>query len=116
MVVRIRENIVPIVIDKCLASQKATTKLKALECLLLFIEKDTAEPIIQDLVQGCSKKQPKVVAACFNALSKSLEAFGNGLINPKPILKILPMAFQHSDKLVRDEVGTLLFYLFPIVL
>lgn len=68
------------------------------------MEKDAAEPIIEEIIRGCNKKQPKIVAACFNVLSRSLEAFGTKIINPKPILKILPMAFQHSDKSVRDEV------------
>jgi hypothetical protein len=94
-----------LIIDKCLAASKATIKTRAVECILLFIEKDAAEPVIEELIQGCNKKQPKIVAACYNTLSECLKGFGIKLINPKPILKIMPVAFQHSDKAVRDEVN-----------
>jgi hypothetical protein len=101
---RIRGELVPVLIEKCLAAPKATMKERALKCILLFMEKDSVEPVIEDLIQGCSKKQPKTVAACYNALSESLKGFGTPMIQPKPILKLLPAAFQHSEKLVRDEV------------
>jgi hypothetical protein len=96
-------------IEKCLAAPKVGVKSKASECILIFMEKDMKDFIIEDLIEGCHKKQPKIVAACYHTFSECLAEFGTTIINPKPILKILPEAFQHSDKTVRDEVEKFFF-------
>lgn len=78
-----------------------------MEALLLFIELDTAAPVIEDLLPGLSNKQPKVVAATTAALTTIFHSYGCKTVDPKPVLKILPKIFGHADKNVRAEATNL---------
>ena len=93
--------------EKALASTRAATKQSALEALLLYVELDKSDPIIEDLIPGLSHKQPKIVAATLAALTAIYHAYGVKIVDPKPVLKVLPKVFGHADKNVRAEASNL---------
>ena len=74
---------------------------------MLYIELDKADPIIEDLLPFVSHKMPKLVAATLNALTAIYHAYGVKIVDPKPVLKMLPKAFGHADKNVRAEASNL---------
>ncbi|KAK9693990.1 hypothetical protein K7432_013644 [Basidiobolus ranarum] len=102
-----REVVVPVIVEKCLGSTRAGTKMKAVELLLLYIEVDIPDPVIVDVIIGLNSKVPKIVAATVFTLKEIIHVYGTMMINVKLILKILPKIFGHSDKNVRAE-GALL--------
>ncbi|CAK7274851.1 hypothetical protein SEPCBS57363_006375 [Sporothrix epigloea] len=105
--VRTRGATVPGLCDKGLSSTRAATKASSLEALLLYIELDVAAPVVEDMLPTLSSKQPKVVAACLAALTSIYHSYGCKIVDPKPVLKILPKAFGHADKNVRAEATKL---------
>lgn len=90
-------------VEKSLSSTRAATKQNALEALLLYIELDTAGPVIEDILPGLANKVPKNVAATLNALTQIFHNFGCKVVDPKPVLKSLPKVFGAADKNVRAE-------------
>lgn len=78
-----------------------------MEAILLYIELDTAAPVIEDLLPALANKQPKIVAATLSALTSIFHNYGCKTVDPKPVLKILPKAFGHADKNVRAEATNL---------
>ncbi|KAI9009704.1 armadillo-type protein [Gaertneriomyces semiglobifer] len=105
---RTRSNISPILVDKCLGSNRAGTKARALDVLLTYIELDsTGDAVIEDITAGLSHKTPKTVVGAAAAMREALHSFGIKIINVKPILKQLSKLFDHKDKSVRAE-GTAL--------
>lgn len=105
--VRTRGATVPGLCDKGLSSTRAATKASSLEALLLYIELDVAAPVVEDMLPTLSSKQPKVVAACLAALTSIYHSYGCKIVDPKPVLKILPKVFGHADKNVRAEATKL---------
>ena len=100
-------TITPIV-EKGLSSAKAATKQSSVEALLLYVEVEgKADALLEDLLQGLSNKQPKIVAATLGALTALYHAYGVKIIEPKPPLKALPKVFGHADKNVRAEASNL---------
>ena len=100
-------TITPIV-EKGLSSTKAATKQSSVEALLLYVEVEgKADALLEDLLQGLSNKQPKIVAATLGALTALYHAYGVKIIEPKPPLKALPKVFGHADKNVRAEASNL---------
>ncbi|RDW68329.1 hypothetical protein BP5796_08986 [Coleophoma crateriformis] len=104
---RTRQHTVTPLAEKGLASTRAATKASALEAILLYVELDTAGPIIEELLPVLSNKQPKVVAATLASLTAIIHNYGCKIVDPKPILKVLPKAFGHADKNVRAEATNL---------
>jgi len=100
---RTRAIVIPSLVEKCLPSARAGTKSKAIEALLLYVEVDTPDPVLEDLIPGLSAKLPKLVAATTTAMKEIYRQFGTRTVNPKPALKQLPKLFAHSDKGVRQE-------------
>lgn len=105
--IRTRGQTITPIVEKGLSSTRAATKASALEAILLYIELDTAAPIIEDLLPSLSNKQPKVVAATLACLTAVIHNYGCKTVDPKPILKVLPKAFGHADKNVRAEATNL---------
>ncbi|KAI1004545.1 Spindle pole body component [Podosphaera aphanis] len=105
--IRSRSHTVTSLVEKGLSSTRAATKASSLEALLLYIELDTAAPLIDDLIPSLSHKQPKIVAATLSALTAIYHNFGCKIVDPKPALKTLPKAFGHADKNVRAEATKL---------
>jgi cytoskeleton-associated protein 5 len=85
-----------------------------------------------DLLPGIDAKQPKIVAGCIGCLkdlieyaSQALEttfgsphrSFGVTAVgNIKPLLKVIPKVFGHSDKTVRAEGSALLIARFTTII
>ena len=91
-----------------MSSTKAATKQSSVEALLLYIEVEgKSDALLEDLLQGLSNKQPKIVAATLGALKTLYHAYGVKIIEPKPPLKALPKVFGHADKNVRAEASNL---------
>ena len=74
-----------------------------MECILLYIELDKADPIIDELIPTLSHKQPKLIAATLSALTSIYRTFGCKTVDPKPVIKLLPKIYGHADKNVRAE-------------
>lgn len=104
---RTRGHTITPIVEKCLSSTRAATKQNAVEALLLYIELDTAGPVVEDVLPGLSNKVPKNVAATINALTQIVHNYGTKVVDPKPVLKCLPKAFGAADKNVRAEATNL---------
>lgn len=68
--------------------------------------------MIELLLPFLSHKLPKLIAATLTALSSIYSAYGAKTVDPKPVLKVLPKAFAHSDKNVRAEATKLAIELY----
>ncbi|KAF9973158.1 Microtubule-associated protein, microtubule dynamics during spindle orientation [Actinomortierella ambigua] len=104
---RSMSSVVPAVVEKCLSAARTGTKTKAVELILLYVEVDTPDPIIESVLPGLDAKLPKLVAATTNALTAIVRTYGTKNINIKPLVKVLPKLFGHSDKNVRAEATAL---------
>ncbi|PHH83020.1 hypothetical protein CDD82_3932 [Ophiocordyceps australis] len=89
----------------CALRTRALTN--ALEAILLYIELDVPAPVIEDVMPGLSNKVPKNVAATLGALTAIFHNYGCKLVDPKPVLKVLPKVFGAADKNVRAEATNL---------
>ncbi|KAG0237016.1 Microtubule-associated protein, microtubule dynamics during spindle orientation [Actinomortierella wolfii] len=104
---RCTSTVIPAVVEKCLSAARTGTKAKALELILLCVEVDTPDPVIENVLPGLDARLPKLVAATTNALTAIVRTYGTKNINIKPIVKVLPKLFGHSDKNVRAEATAL---------
>jgi chorismate mutase len=105
--VRTRSHTITPLVEKGLSSTRAATKASALEAILLYIELDTAAPVVEDLLPVLGNKQPKVIAATLAALTAIYHNYGCKTVDPKPVLKVLAKQFGHADKNVRAEATNL---------
>ena len=55
------------------------------------------------MLDGLKAKQPKLVAGAVSVLKELTIQFGPKIVNPKPIVKQIPLIFAHADKTVRAE-------------
>ncbi|KAI8334829.1 armadillo-type protein [Chlamydoabsidia padenii] len=102
-----RESIIPGLVQKCLGAPKAGTKQKATDIILLYAEIDVADPIVELVLPGLEVKQPKLVTQTVVVLRELVRQFGTKTVSPKPLIKVLPKLFGHTDKNVRAETSTL---------
>ncbi|KAI9254442.1 armadillo-type protein [Phascolomyces articulosus] len=102
-----RETVVPAIVEKCLGATKVGTKQKATNILLLYAEIDVADPVVELVVPGINAKQPKLVTQTVIVLKEFVKQYGIKTVNPKPLLKIIPKLFGHTDKNVRAETSAL---------
>ncbi|GET04485.1 microtubule associated protein [Rhizophagus clarus] len=109
---RVRGSIIPAVVDKGFGSSRAGTKKKAIELVLLYIEVDSPDPVVVDVLEGLNAKQPKLVATTVSALKDMIRVYGAKTVNVKPILKTIPKIFAHTDKNVRSEGTQLVIELY----
>ena len=80
---------------------------------MLYVEIDgKSDQLLEELLQGLSNKQPKLVAATLGALTALYHAYGVKIVEPKPTLKALPKVFGHADKNVRAEASNLVLELY----
>ncbi|PWY94461.1 ARM repeat-containing protein [Aspergillus sclerotioniger CBS 115572] len=93
--------------EKGLPSTRPAAKTNAIEALLLCVELDKADPVIEEIIPALSHKVPKVIAATLAGLKAIYHNFGCKIVDPKPVLKVLPKAFGHADKNVRAEAQNL---------
>ncbi|KAF2203976.1 ARM repeat-containing protein [Delitschia confertaspora ATCC 74209] len=104
---RTRNITITTIAEKGLPSTRPAAKEKALEALMLYIELDKPDPVIEELLPILSHKQPKIIAATLDALTKIYHAYGCKTVEPKPVLKVLPKVFGHADKNVRANAQNL---------
>ncbi|XP_071830339.1 cytoskeleton-associated protein 5-like isoform X2 [Apostichopus japonicus] len=95
------------VVTKCLNSSRTKTKEKGKEILMMYIELEKQEQVMEEVMNGLSNKQPKVVAACTLVMKEAVRDFGSKIISMKPIVKSIPKLLEHSDKTVREETKQL---------
>ncbi|ORY77349.1 armadillo-type protein, partial [Protomyces lactucae-debilis] len=98
-----RAQVIPALVEKCLGSTRAGTRQKAIETVLMYVELDSGEPVIEDLIPGLSAKLPKLVAATTLCIKSVYAAFGAKTVKAKPAVQVLPKLFAHADKNVRAE-------------
>src|SRR4051812_31700835 len=104
---RTRQITIATIAEKGLPSTRPVAKQKALEALMLYIETDKSDPVIEELLPVLGNKQPKVIAATLDALTQIYHAYGCKIIEPKPVLKLLPKVYGHADKNVRAKAQEL---------
>lgn len=102
-----RNQVVGPLVEKTMGSARSGTKQKSTETLLLFIEMDTPEPIIEDMLPYLKHKTPKVVAGTTTALAQIFRQYGTKIIPYKPIIQAIPALFGHADKNVRAAAQAL---------
>ncbi|CEI92510.1 hypothetical protein RMCBS344292_06766 [Rhizopus microsporus] len=102
-----REQVIPSLVEKCFGAARAGTKQKATDIVLLYAEIDQPDSVIEYIIPGTTVKQPKVVTHTVFTLKELVRQFGAKKVNPKPILKLLPKLFGHTDKNVRAEAFSL---------
>ncbi|KIW78911.1 hypothetical protein Z517_08750 [Fonsecaea pedrosoi CBS 271.37] len=105
--VRSRNFTLQALYEKGLSSTRPQAKANALEAILLYVELDKSDPVIEELLPALSHKQPKIIAATLNALTSIFHNYGVKIVEPKPVLKVLPKVFGHADKNVRAEAQNL---------
>lgn len=105
--IRLRGQVLSSLIEKSLGSSRVGTKQKAIEAILYFIELDTPDPTLEELIPFTSHRIPKLVAGTTLALTEVYKAFGAKVVSPKPVVKVLPKLFAHADKNVRKEATDL---------
>ncbi|EAW06924.1 putative spindle pole body component [Aspergillus clavatus NRRL 1] len=104
---RTRSVTIAPIVEKGLPSTRPAAKANALEALLLCVELDKADPVIEEIIPILSHKVPKVIAAALGGLKTIYHNFGCKIVDPKPVLKVLPKVFGHADKNVRAEAQNL---------
>ncbi len=110
---RSRSQTITPIVEKGLSSAKATTKQSSLEALMLYVEVEgKSDALLEDLLQGLSNKQPKIVAATLGTITALHHAYGVKIVEPKQSLKSLPKVFGHADKNVRAEASNLAIELY----
>jgi cytoskeleton-associated protein 5 len=91
------------IVSKCVAAPKAKTKDLAKQIALMFVEIETYEKVIEELLKGLSNKNPKVVFGCISIMTACLHDFGAKVIKVSPLLKAIVPLLDHKDKTVREE-------------
>ncbi|KAN0034518.1 hypothetical protein ACTFIV_001038 [Dictyostelium citrinum] len=103
---------VGVLVEKLFASTRPRAKEKTIECLLLTIEADSAEPVVEALLKGTSSTSPKILLASLTALTQALKTFGPKQIPVKLILKQFSPWFENRDKGIRDQASELFIELY----
>lgn len=70
---RLRPAILPTLIEKGLVAAKPGVRSKAVECALMFVELEQAEPVIVELSAFLGHKQPKLISAVLSCTTRILE-------------------------------------------
>lgn len=108
----LRSQVVGPMVEKTMGSARSGTKQNALNALLFFIELDTADPVIDEIMPALSHRTPKLVAGTAHALTEIIKAYGAKTVSCKPLFKVLPALFSHADKNVRAEAQGLTIELY----
>lgn len=103
---RVAGDVIAGVITKCL-NARPKTKEKGINIILMYIEVEKQDVVQEEVLKGLDNKQPKIVAACTSVLRQAISEFGGKVFSLKPIVKVLPKLFDHSDKTVREEAKAL---------
>ncbi|XP_060608176.1 cytoskeleton-associated protein 5-A-like, partial [Ruditapes philippinarum] len=104
---KIAHEVVSSVVAKCLSASKQKTKDNGREIIMMYVEAEKQEIVVEDVLEGWSNKNPKVVAASIQTMREALRDFGNKIIQIKPMVKFLPKLLEDRDKNVREETKQL---------
>lgn len=103
------------IVTKCIAAPKTRTKELAIQVTLMYIEIEKGEVVQEELIKGMEQKNPKIIAACVNALTIALKEFGSKIVSVKPLLKKIGALLSDRDKSVRDETKLLIVEMYKWV-
>lgn len=94
--------------EKGLASNRAGTKAKSVDALLLLVDvSGSADWIVDQILPYLENRLPKLVAGCVHALYQLVLNFGCVVVPPKPVIPALSKLFAHADRNVRAETTKL---------
>lgn len=100
------------IVSKCIAAPKTKTRDLSVQITLMYVEIEKYEAVQDELIKGMDQKNPKIVAACINAITTAVKEFGIKIINPKPLVKKISVLFAERDKGIRDEARLMVIELF----
>lgn len=101
-------GVIAAVCEKGLSSNRAGTKAKSAEALLLLVENfNSAEPVLEVLTPYFENRLPKLVAGCVNVVGQMVENFGCEVVPAKLVIPSLSKLFGHADRNVRAETTKL---------
>ncbi|XP_047135598.1 cytoskeleton-associated protein 5 isoform X1 [Hydra vulgaris] len=104
-------DVVTGIISKVLTARPKSKQL-GVDILLMFIEIEKQDVVMEELVNGFSQKNPKVIAACISTSCQALREFGGKVIMMKGLVKLIPTLLSHSDQGVRAETKELAIEIF----
>ncbi|XP_063678365.1 cytoskeleton-associated protein 5-like isoform X4 [Bolinopsis microptera] len=84
---------------------KPKTKDLCAQIFLMCVEIEKVTDAREEILEAFSNKQPKIVAAAVNIITKSLNQFGSKVFPIKPLVQksLLKPIMEHKDGKVRDE-------------
>jgi hypothetical protein len=91
---------------KCLKA-RPTTVTKVSDACMGFIELEQSPSVMEPLLKALGDKVPKAVLAALDIIVRAVSEFGTKVVDPKPLIKVLPSLFGHSNAGVRDKVKEL---------
>ncbi|KAF5285627.1 hypothetical protein FQR65_LT13108 [Abscondita terminalis] len=100
------------IVSKCIAAPRTRTRELSVQTALMYVEIEKFEAVEEELIKGMDQKNPKIVAACINAITTALREFGSKVITPKPLVKKISVLFAERDKGIRDEARLMVIELF----
>ncbi|KAL4225289.1 Cytoskeleton associated protein 5 [Mactra antiquata] len=109
---KIAHEVISGVVTKCLSASKQKTKDNGKEIIMLYVEAEKQDVVIEDVLEGWTNKNPKVVTASVQVLREALWNFGNKVIQIKPMVKFLPKLLEDRDKNVREETKQLVIEIY----
>lgn len=106
--VSIRKAVAQPLAEKGLIAAKPAVKQAATEVLLTLVEVADPAGVVDDiLAMLSSSKSPKAIAAGVQTLESIFKEFGSPVTDPRPVLKVLPTFFFHTDRNVRQAATAL---------
>jgi len=101
------DDILPHLVKKAFASNKAQTKTNTQEIFLLFFELGANEEAMKNLLVGMKNPNFKVVIAALNITIQAMKDFGPRQVEYNKLSKAFPVMFNHKKGEVRELVQNL---------
>lgn len=102
-VVSIRRAVAHPLAEKGLVAAKPAVKQATIEVLLTLVEVADPAGVVEDILAVLSSsKSPKAIAAGIQTLENIFKEFGSPVTDPRPVLKVLPTFFAHTDRNIRQ--------------
>eukprot|EP01133_Synstelium_polycarpum_P012916 gene12916-15171_t len=93
-------------------SARDSTKVKAIDCLLMLVEVVGPDNVVQSLCTGAAHKAYKIATYSLFTLKELVRQYGCSAINVDPIVAQLLPGFEHQIKEVRAEALALALELY----
>ncbi|GAB5363560.1 hypothetical protein AAMO2058_000894000 [Amorphochlora amoebiformis] len=101
------DDIMPHMIKKCFASNKAQTKQNTMEIISLFFELGCGEAATKTLLKGMKEMNVKIVIRALEITIQSMKEFGPRHVQYSKLVGEMPKLFNHKKGGVRDLVQAL---------